>query len=98
MVHKALGCSAVPFLNLWSSAVTAQECNSHDDAFTGNTSYDATVTLTGIVICPVLSSVVSRLKAVGGTLQAAGLGCTEITEMVSRPSEPRQAYYAEEVL
>lgn len=46
----------------------------------------------------ILSSLVSRHKTTGRTLQAAGLGGAENTEMVSYPPEPGQAQHAEEVL
>lgn len=43
-------------------------------------------------------SLESRHKTTGWTLQAAGLGCAETTEMVSHPPEPRQTQYADKVL
>lgn len=47
--------------------------------------------------CHVLS-LVSRHEATGGPVQTGRLGRAENSEMVSRPSEPRQAQYTEKVL
>lgn len=92
-VHKALACSVV---HQTLKVVTALEHTTTVIMIHSvNAPCDVTVTPTCIVvfkqvitICPLLSSLVSGHKAIGGTLQAAGLGCTENTEMVSRPSDP----------
>lgn len=52
----------------------------------------------GVKVPLILYSLESRHETTGGTLQAAGLGGAESTEMVSYSPEPGQTQHTEEVL